>query len=72
LYGFTVAGTTATWLSNYLTYQPGGNGGTSGIAVDNVSTQPQASSIYFATVVETACTSPASYCAVKLTQSALQ
>jgi hypothetical protein len=49
-------------------------GGTSGISVDNVSSAPQASSIYFGTLAVGAA-SPCGaslYCAVKLTQSALQ
>ena len=59
------------------------HGGTSGIIVDNVSTLPQASSLYFAAQANTgnsttapACTytssNTAAYCAVKLTQAALQ
>jgi len=48
-------------------------GGTSGIVVDNVSTQPQASSIYFTTLGNTTCGDGVSGggCAVKLTQSGL-
>lgn len=48
-------------------------GGTSGIIVDNVSTQPQASSIYFTTQSTTTCGDGVSGggCAVKLTQSGL-
>ncbi len=48
-------------------------GGTSGIIVDNDSTDAQASSIYFGTLATstTICGSTAAYCAVKLTQSGL-
>jgi len=49
-------------------------GGTSGIIVDNDSTDSQASSIYFGTLATstTICGTTAAYCAVKLTQSALE
>jgi hypothetical protein len=49
-------------------------GGTSGIVVDNNSTSGQASSLYFGTLATstTICGTTAAYCAVKLTQSALQ
>jgi hypothetical protein len=51
-------------------------GGTSAFTIDNVSTTPQASSIYFGTLQPPASgTNPCgagNYCAVKLTQSALQ
>ena len=49
-------------------------GGTSGIIVDNDSTAGQASSIYFGTLAtsNSICGTTAAYCAVKLTQSALQ
>jgi hypothetical protein len=49
-------------------------GGTSGMAVDNVSTSGQAASIYFGTLATSTsvCGTTAAYCAVKLTQSALQ
>jgi hypothetical protein len=49
-------------------------GGTSGIIVDNDSTDAQASSIYFGTLATstTICGTPAAYCAVKLTQAALE
>ena len=49
-------------------------GGTSAIIVDNDSTSGQASSIYFGTLATstTICGSTAAYCAVKLTQAALQ
>jgi hypothetical protein len=49
-------------------------GGTSGIIVDNDSTDGQASSIYFGTLAisTTICGTSAAHCAVKLTQAALQ
>jgi len=49
-------------------------GGTSAIIVDNDSTTGQASSIYFGTLATstTVCGTSAAYCAIKLTQSALQ
>jgi hypothetical protein len=49
-------------------------GGTSGMIVDNDSTGGQASSIYFGTLATstTICGTTASYCAVKLTQAALE
>jgi hypothetical protein len=49
-------------------------GGTSGIIVDNDSTDAQASSIYFGTLATstTICGTPAAYCAVKLTQAELE
>jgi hypothetical protein len=49
-------------------------GGTSGIIVDNDSTSGQASSIYFGTLATstTVCGTTAAYCAVKLTQAALE
>jgi len=49
-------------------------GGTSGMIVDNDSTAGQASSIYFGTLATstTVCGNTAAYCAVKLTQSALE
>jgi len=52
-------------------------GGTSGFAIDNISTTPQAASIYFGTLQPAASgTAPScpkgQYCAIKLTQSALQ
>ena len=49
-------------------------GGTSGMIVDNDSTDAQASSIYFGTLATstTVCGNTAAYCAVKLTQSGLQ
>ena len=49
-------------------------GGTSGMIVDNDSTDGQASSIYFGTLATstTICGTTAAYCAVKLTQAALE
>jgi len=49
-------------------------GGTSAIIVDNDSTEGQASSLYFGTLATstTICGATAAYCAVKLTQAALQ
>jgi hypothetical protein len=49
-------------------------GGTSGIIVDNDSTAGQASSIYFGTLATSTdiCGTTTAYCAVKLTQAALQ
>ena len=50
------------------------NGGTSAIIVDNTSASGQASSIYFSNQATTSCTIGAgtpAYCAIKLTQSAL-
>jgi len=46
-------------------------GGTSGIIVDNASSQPQASSIYFGTLNSLSLCSNKT-CAVKLTQSTLE
>lgn len=49
-------------------------GGTSGIIVDNNSTAGQASSLYFGTLATSTgiCGATAAYCAVKVTQAALQ
>jgi hypothetical protein len=49
-------------------------GGTSGMIVDDDSTAGQASSIYFGTLAAstTICGTSAAYCAVKLTQAALE
>ena len=49
-------------------------GGTSGMIVDNNSTDGQASNIYFGTLATstTICGTTAAYCAVKLTQAALE
>lgn len=53
--------------------QAGQTGGTSGFSVDNISGDPQASSIYFGTLAPgtTQC-GTGNYCAVKLTQTGLQ
>lgn len=48
-------------------------GGTTGFTIDNTSTQPEASSIYFGTLFRSnAAPCGNNYCAVKLTRSALQ
>jgi hypothetical protein len=48
-------------------------GGISAVIIDNVSTQAQASSVYFSTITNSAVgTCANTHCAVKLTQSALQ
>ncbi len=48
-------------------------GGISGIITDNISSQPQASSVYFSTLTNSAVgTCPNTRCAVKLTQGALR
>ena len=62
-----------TAASNPTATATGLTGGTSGFAIDNFSALPQASSIYFGTLAQgtTQCGS-GNYCAVKLTQSALQ
>ncbi len=91
LYGMTIsAAGTATALSGsdvpypYSTTtgsaaDPGpGTGGTSGIVVDNVSSEAQASSIYFTTLAPTTTagepcgTATGVYCAIKLTQAGLK
>jgi hypothetical protein len=80
LYGMTITdpvystAPTATEVgSSPLTY-PTATGGTSAIIIDNTSATTQASSIYFTTQAtsSTVCTGTTVYCAVKLTQSALQ
>jgi len=74
LYGFTISGTTNTAVgSSPITY-PFATGGTSGIIIDNIATQAQASSIYFTTLATstTVCGGTSAYCAVKLTQSGLK
>jgi hypothetical protein len=60
--------------SNAVTNNIDAAGGTSGMIVDNDSTAGQASSIYFGTLATstTICGTSAAYCAVKLTQAALQ
>jgi len=75
LYGFTISGTTATGISGSpITSYPDATAGTSGIIIDNIASQAQASSIYFTTLAKstTVCGSTSAYCAVKLTQSGLQ
>ena len=70
---FTVPMTSSTQA--YLaTNTSSETGGTSGIIVDNDSNDGQASSIYFGTQATSTsqCGTTAAYCAVKLTQSALQ
>ncbi len=52
--------------------EPYGTAGTSGIVVDNISTEAQASSIYFATQATSNNCGTGVFCAVKLTQSGLQ
>jgi hypothetical protein len=57
------------------TNQSSENGGTSGIVVDNVSSEAQASSLYFSTLGTAPCGTPGggnTGCAVKLTQAGLQ
>ena len=74
LYGFTISGTTATAITGSpITTYPSATGGTSGIIIDNMATQAQASSIYFATLAKstTVCGATSAFCAVKLTQSGL-
>jgi hypothetical protein len=60
--------------ANAVTNTTDAVGGTSGITVDNDSTAGQASSIYFSTLATstTLCGTTAAFCAVKLTQSALE
>lgn len=70
----TRIGSSSTMPNNTAT---GYWGGTSAFTVDNVSTEPQAASIYFGTLQAppTGTTTPCgagNYCAVKLTQSGLQ
>lgn len=74
LYGFTISGATATKISGSPITYPTAQAGTSGITVDNVSSDAQASSIYFTTQAKSTsvCGSTSAFCAVKLTQSALQ
>jgi hypothetical protein len=79
LYGWTLGDASSTTEAateingSPLTY-PTATGGTSGIVIDNISTEAQASSIYFTTLATstTTCGSTSAYCAIKLTQSALQ
>jgi hypothetical protein len=74
LYGFTLGSGTATKISSSPVAYPDATGGTSGIVIDNVSTEDQASSIYFTTLGQstTVCGTTSAYCAVKLTQAALE
>jgi len=61
-----------TAVSNPAATAVGQTGGTSGFAIDNFSALPQASSIYFGTLAAGATQCGAgNYCAVKLTQAAL-
>ena len=57
-----------------ITYipEPAAQGGISGIVVDNVSIQPQASSIYFTTLATSNNCGTGTFCAVKVTQAGLQ
>lgn len=76
LYGFTLDDSTgvATEISDSPLTYPTATGGTSAIAIDNVSNEAQASSIYFSAEAEstTTCGSTSAYCAIKLTQAALE
>ena len=74
LFGFTVSGTTATAITGSpITAYPSATGGTSGIIIDNMAIQAQASSIYFTTLAKTTtvCGATSAFCAVKLTQAGL-
>jgi hypothetical protein len=80
LYGIIVSGTSYSYVlppASSPAY-PNANGGTSGIVIDNVKqatgSYPEALSIYFTTLAPstTVCGSTSAYCAIKLTQSALQ
>jgi hypothetical protein len=69
LYGFTISGTGATAISGSPITEPTATGGTSGIIIDNIASQAQASSIYFTTLATSG--SPCGtghFCAVKMTQ----
>jgi hypothetical protein len=80
LYGFTLGdgvstSEAATEISGSPIKYPEATGGTSAIVIDNVSTEGQASSIYFTTLGTSIGGSPCTtgdYCAIKLTQSALK
>jgi hypothetical protein len=75
LYGYTIGGgATATAITGSPITYPTATGGTSAIVIDNVSADVQASSIYFTTQATsvTVCGAVAAFCAIKLTQSALQ
>ncbi|MGA8641430.1 hypothetical protein [Candidatus Binatus sp.] len=73
LYGFTISGTTATAITGSPVTYPSATGGTSGIIIDNMAIQAQASSIYFTTLAKstTVCGGTSAFCAVKLTQAGL-
>jgi hypothetical protein len=74
LYGFTLSTTGGqSAISGSPISYPSATGGTSGPVIDNVSSEAQASSIYFTTLgtSTTLCGSSSAYCAVKLTQSGL-
>jgi len=77
LFGFTFAGTSPYFTAisgSPITTYPDAQGGTSAIVIDNVSSDAQASSIYFTTLAKSTsvCGATSAYCAVKLTQAALQ
>ena len=74
LYGYVIGGgATATAIAGSPLTYPTAPGGTSAIVIDNVSSDVQASSIYFTTQATSAtvCGATTAYCAIKLTQSAL-
>ena len=73
LYGFTISGTTATAITGSPVTYPSATGGTSGIIIDNMAIQAQASSIYFTTLAKSTsvCGATSAFCAVKLTQAGL-
>ena len=64
----------ALTLTSLATNTADVSGGTSAMIVDNNSTSGQASSIYYGTLTPTTgiCGATSAYCAVKLTQAALQ
>jgi hypothetical protein len=70
--------TPATTIGNAPTASLVENIGTSGIIIDNASSSPQAASVYFTNEGTTKCTTGTgvgivqAYCAIKVTQSALQ
>lgn len=72
-YTFTLPLTSATQAAT-ATNTADATGGTSGMIVDNDSTDGEASSIYFGTEAASTslCGTTAAYCAVKVTQGALQ
>jgi hypothetical protein len=74
-YSFTLPmanGTQTSWGAGTASDTADATGGTSGMTVDNDSTDGQASSIYFGTLApSTACGTGTTYCAIKLTQSGL-